>query len=62
MGYRSNRAGTKLIIILLLLLVIIGVFRGTDIIVSAISAILGAIMPCVITIGGLYILIKALFR
>lgn len=62
MGYRSNRAGTKLIIILLLFLVIIGVFRGTDIIVSTISAILGAVMPCIITIGGLYILIKALFR
>lgn len=62
MRYRSTHAATKFIIILVLLLGIIGVFRGTDIIVSAISAILGAIMPCVITIGGLYILIKALFR
>lgn len=62
MRYRSSHVASKLIVILLLILVIVGVFRGTDIIVSAISAILGAVMPCVITIGGLYILIKSLFR
>lgn len=62
MRYRSNRAASKLIAILLLILVIVGVFIGTDIIVSPISVILGAVMPCVITIDGLYILIKALFR
>lgn len=60
--YGQSHTSAKLIVILLLVLVIIGVLKGTDIIVSAIGAILGAIMPCVITIGGLYILIKVLFR
>lgn len=60
--YGQNHTITKLIVLLLLVLVIIGAFKGTDIIVSAIGGILGAIMPCVIAIGGLYILIKALFR
>lgn len=60
--YGPSHTAAKLIVILLLILVIIGVVKGTDTIVSAINAILGAMMPCVIIIGGLFILINALFK
>lgn len=59
--YGPSHTAAKLIVILLLILVIIGVVKGTDTIVSAINALLGAMMPCAITIGGLFILINALF-
>lgn len=62
MKYYSEHTATKLIIILFLALVIIGIFMGTDIIISTMEAILNAIMPCVIVLAGLYILIHSLFR
>lgn len=62
MRYYSNHTAAKLIAILFLVLVISGVFMGIDTIVSAVNAILDAVMPCVIVIGGLYILVRTMFR
>ena len=62
MRYRFNYLISKLFQSLILILFVIGVFKGTEFIISVISAVLSNIMPCVIIIGGLYILIKALFR
>lgn len=59
--YDPSHAATKLIVLLLLIFIIIGVAKGTDIIVFAISAFICAMMLCVIIISGLFILIKALF-
>lgn len=61
MRYNSNHTAVKLISILLPALVIMGVFMGSDSIVFAISVLLNASMLCVIAIGGLYLMIKALF-
>lgn len=57
-----NHTVAKLIVILFLVLVIAGIFMGTDLIVSTIWAVLNAIMPCVVVIGGIYILLRSLFR
>lgn len=62
MRYYSNHSAAKIITILFLVLVIVGIFMGTDIIVSVIGEILNAVMPCVIVLGGLYILIRSMFR
>ena len=62
MIYYSNHSAAKIITILFLVLVIVGIFMGTDIIVFVIGEILNAVMPCVIVLGGLYILIRSMFR
>ena len=62
MRYYSNHSAAKIIPILFLVLVIVGIFMGTDIIVFVIGEILNAVMPCVIVLGGLYILIRSMFR
>lgn len=62
MKNRFNGIVTKLIAALLLALVILGILKGTDIIVSVINTIFITFIPCIITIGGLYILIKSLFK
>ena len=62
MRYYSNHSAAKIITILFLILVIVGIFMGTDIIVFVIGEILNAVMPCVIVLGGLYILIRSMFR
>lgn len=62
MRYYSNHSAAKIITILFLVLVIVGIFMGTDIIVFVIGEILNAVMPCVIVLGGLYILIRSMFR
>lgn len=62
MRYYSNHSAAKIITILFLVLVIVRIFMGTDIIVFVIGEILNAVMPCVIVLGGLYILIRSMFR
>ena len=50
------------LIVLLLLIIIMAALKGTDTIIATIRALLDACMPATITIVGLCILVKTLFR
>ena len=58
--YHRDHTVSKLIV--LLLLIIIMAALKTDTIIATIKALLDAFMPVIITIVGLYILVKTLFR
>lgn len=59
--YHRDHTVSKLIV-LLLLIIIMAALKGTDTIIATIRALLDACMPAVITIVGLCILVKTLFR
>ena len=59
--YHSDHTVSKLIV-LLLLIIIMAALKGTDTIIATIRALLDACMPATITIVGLCILVKTLFR
>lgn len=59
--YHRDHTVSKLIV-LLLLIIIMAALKGTDTIIATIRALLDAFMPAVITIVGLCILVKTLFR
>lgn len=58
--YHRDHTVSKLIV--LLLLIIMAALKGTDTIIATIRALLDACMPATITIVGLCILVKTLFR
>lgn len=60
--YHRDHTVSKLIILLLLIIIIMAALKGTDTIIATIRALLDACMPAVITIVGLCILVKTLFR
>lgn len=60
--YHRDHTVSKLIILLLLIIITMAALKGTDTIIAAIGALLDAFMPVIITIVGLYILVKTLFR
>lgn len=57
--YHRDHTVSKLIVLLLL---IMAALKGTDTIIATIRALLDACMPATITIVGLCILVKTLFR
>lgn len=59
--YHRDHTVSKLIV-LLLLIIIMAALKGTDTIIATIRALLDACMPATITIVGLCILVKTLFR
>lgn len=61
--YHRDHTVSKLIVLLLLIIIIMmAALKGTDTIIATIRALLDACMPAVITIVGLCILVKTLFR
>ena len=60
--YHRDHTVSKLIILLLLIIIIMAALKGTDTIIATIRALLDPCMPAVITIVGLCILVKTLFR
>lgn len=59
--YHREHTVSKLIVLLLLILIIMAALK-TDTIIVTIRALFDACMPAIITIVGLYILVKTLFR
>lgn len=59
--YHRDHTVSKLIVLLLLIIIIMAALK-TDTIIATIKALLDAFMPVIITIVGLYILVKTLFR
>lgn len=59
--YHRDHTVSKLIVVLLLIITIMAALK-TDTIITTIKALLDAFMPVIITIVGLYILVKTLFR
>lgn len=60
--YHRDHTVSKLIVLLLLIIIIMAALKGTDTIIATIRALLDACMPDTITIVGLCILVKTLFR
>ncbi len=60
--YHRDHTVSKLIVLLLLIIIIMAALKGTDTIIATIRALLDACMPAIITIVGLCILVKTLFR